>query len=80
MTTNIRRPLPAHAQRLWAQLQSNFLDLTKTLMEIIETEAWKPTWSSVLPSMNIWDVMCGNSSSAKLIADILSAHAFGERG
>jgi hypothetical protein len=45
-TDKERPPLPAHAQRLWAQLQSNLLDFNKTLIEIIETESWKPTYGT----------------------------------
>jgi hypothetical protein len=46
MTTRTRPPLPAHAERLWLNLQSNLLDFNKTLIEIIEVEAWKPVYET----------------------------------
>jgi hypothetical protein len=44
--TKSQRPLPAYAEKLWTRLQSNFLDTYKTLAEILETEAWKPTYAT----------------------------------
>jgi hypothetical protein len=52
MTTKQRPPLPAHAEKLWIRLQSNFLDMYKTLAEILEVEAWKPTYDTFTDAYN----------------------------
>jgi hypothetical protein len=50
MTTKRRNtplpPLPAYKERLRLNAQSNMLDFSKTLIEIIEQEAWTPTYES----------------------------------
>lgn len=45
-TTNKRPPLPTYKERLWLNAQSNLLDFNKTLIEIIEQEAWTPTYDT----------------------------------
>lgn len=67
--------LPAHAERLWLNLQSNFLDATKIIIEIIETEAWKPAYESFTDA---WADKMSNISLASELLPHVVYQMFGE--
>jgi hypothetical protein len=69
------QPLPAYAERLWIKLQSNLLDAYKAVIEIIETEAWKPTYDSFFDA---WDDKMASISFAPQVRTYVAYQMFNE--
>lgn len=72
---NKARPLSAYAERLWLNLQSNLLDFHKTLIEIIESEAWKPTYETFTDA---WTARMSNISFAQELLPHIAYQMFNE--
>jgi hypothetical protein len=62
------KKLPAYAERLWINLQSNLIDFHKTLLEIFESEAWKPQYETFTEAWT--DKMSNITFAPELLAPI----------
>jgi hypothetical protein len=67
--------LPAHSERLWAELQSNLINFTKTLVQIIEVEAWKPAYESFFEA---WDDRMSSITFGAELRPLIAYQMFNE--